>query len=76
MKAKRPFFLARGGMYKGTDADTHTGYIKTVLAFIGITDVEFVFAEGLNLGDESKEASLNTARGEVINLVQSIKKAA
>jgi FMN-dependent NADH-azoreductase len=28
--------------------------VRDFLGFIGITDVEFVYAEGLNMGDESK----------------------
>lgn len=38
---------ARGGMYQGTPKDSQTQYLKDVLAFIGITDVQFIYAEGL-----------------------------
>lgn len=63
-------FAARGGEYLGTEKDTQTGYIKTFLAFIGLTNVQFVYAEGLNLGDDSKEESLKNAREQVAALVK------
>lgn len=45
--------LARGGLYRNTPADSQTPYLKSVLAFLGLTDVEFIFAEGLAMGAES-----------------------
>ena len=62
-------FAARGGAYLGTDKDTQTSYMKTFLAFIGLTNVQFVYAEGLNLGDDSKAESLKNAREQVLKLV-------
>ncbi len=59
---------ARGGQYKGTPKDTQTQYIKDFLGFLGITDVEFVYAEGLNMGDESRDAALNAAQVEIERL--------
>jgi hypothetical protein len=52
---------ARGGVYAGTPKDSQTAYVRDFLGFIGITDVEFVYAEGLNMGDESKNAALAAA---------------
>ena len=57
---------ARGGIYAGTSNDTVTPYIKLFFGFIGITDVEFVFAEGLNMGDDVKEKALAVARSELL----------
>ena len=42
--------LARGGKYRGTEADSQVPYLKTVLGFLGMTDVHFIYAEGLNMG--------------------------
>ncbi|PWI33281.1 FMN-dependent NADH-azoreductase [Vibrio albus] len=42
----------RGGQHKGTEHDIVHGYLKTILGFIGLTDVNFVFAEALNMGDD------------------------
>jgi FMN-dependent NADH-azoreductase len=62
-------FAARGGLYAGTPRDTQTQYVRDFLAFLGITDVEFVYAEGLAMGDASKTASLAKARESLNNLV-------
>ena len=55
-------FATRGGLYVGTSLDTQTPYLRTLLGFLGITDVEFVYAEGLAMGDAPKQVSLATAR--------------
>lgn len=49
--------LARGGRYRGTEADTQVPYLKTVLGFLGLTDVRFIYAEGLAMGPEAVEAA-------------------
>ncbi len=54
-------FATRGGMYAGTPLDTQTDYVRHFLAFIGITDVEFVYAEGLNMGADTKALALEKA---------------
>jgi len=58
---KAYILAARGGIYAGTPKDSQTAYVRDFLGFIGITDVEFVYAEGLNMGDESKSAALAKA---------------
>ncbi len=45
--------LARGGRYRETEADSQAPYLKTVLGFLGMTDLHFIYAEGLNMGPES-----------------------
>lgn len=69
-------FAARGGMYHGTPADTQTGYVRDFLRFIGLSDVEFVYAEGLAMGEESKQAGLAKAENAIRQLVEPMKKAA
>jgi FMN-dependent NADH-azoreductase len=61
-------FAARGGVYAGTPMDTQTSYVRDFLRFIGITDVEFVYAEGLNISAEHKEAGLAKAVAEIERL--------
>ncbi|WP_323123129.1 FMN-dependent NADH-azoreductase [Burkholderia alba] len=56
---------ARGGKYFGTPNDTQTPFLKTFLGFVGMTDVSFIYAEGLNLGPESASASLAGARDAI-----------
>ena len=58
-------FAARGGLYAGTPKDTQTAYVRDFFGFLGITDVEFVYAEGLAIGTESKEASLRKAHAQI-----------
>lgn len=65
-------FAARGGIYAGTPRDTQTAYVRDFLAFLGITDVEFVYAEGLAIGEASKAASLAKARESLHNLVPAL----
>jgi len=62
-------FAARGGMYQGTPRDTQSAYVRDFLAFLGITDVEFVYAEGLAIGDASREAALAKAGESIARLV-------
>jgi len=69
LTGKKAFILAaRGGRYAGTPLDSQTAYLRNFLAFIGITDVEFVYAEGLNMGDESRNAALAEAHKAVAEL--------
>jgi len=62
-------FAARGGIYQGTPADTQTQYVRDFLAFLGITNVEFIYAEGLAISDASREASILKARKSIERLV-------
>lgn len=69
LSGKKVYVLAaRGGFYAGTPKDTETTYVRDFLAFIGIDDVEFVYAEGLAIGEESKTAALGKARAELAQL--------
>ena len=61
-------FAARGGLYADTPRDTQTPYVRTFLGFLGITDVQFTYAEGLNISPTMKEASLAKARADVDRL--------
>ena len=61
-------FTARGGFYAGTPNDTETAYVRQFLAFLGMEDVEFVYAEGLAISAASKEAALSLARQAIARL--------
>ena len=61
-------FATRGGVHAGTPGDTETAYVRTFLGFLGIRDVEFVFAEGLALGDTHRTASVAQAQRALQNL--------
>jgi FMN-dependent NADH-azoreductase len=53
---------ARGGKYLGTQNDSQTPYLKSFLGFLGMTDVNFIYAEGLNMGPDAASAALAGAR--------------
>jgi FMN-dependent NADH-azoreductase len=62
LTGKRAFvFATRGGRYAGTDADLQSAYLRRFLGFIGIRDLEFIYAEGLSLGAEQREQALAAA---------------
>ena len=57
---------ARGGFYQGTPADTQTPYVTNFLNLLGINDIEFVYAEGLNISSEAKARAMQNA-GAVVD---------
>ncbi len=69
LTGKRAFVLtARGGIYAGGTLDHQEPYLRQALGFIGIHQVDFVHAEGLNLGAESLEKGLNRARAQLASV--------
>jgi FMN-dependent NADH-azoreductase len=58
--------VASGGVAVGSDYDFATPYLRHALAFIGITDIEFVAAEQLN---SKRDESLDAARVQIADLV-------
>ena len=63
LKGKRAVILAaRGGIYSGTPKDTQSAYLRDILAFVGITEVEFIYAEGLSMGDEQAARAKHAAQ--------------
>jgi FMN-dependent NADH-azoreductase len=57
-------------MYAGTPNDTQTPFIRTFLSFLGMSDIEFVYAEGLAISEASKQQSLARAEGVIDALVE------
>lgn len=70
LTGKRAFVLtARGGIYAGSGLDHQEPYLRQALAFIGIHDVQFIHAEGLNLGAEFSEKGLAQAKAKLAEVV-------
>ena len=69
-------FATRGGLYKGTPKDTQTAYVRDFLAFVGITDVEFIHAEGLAISEASKTESLAGAHRDIAKHIEPLALAA
>ena len=60
---------SRGGLYStsegGRAMEHQESYLQTVLGFLGITDVRFVRAEGLGMGEAAREAALTSAQADI-----------
>lgn len=66
LTGKRAFVLtARGGIYAGSGLDHQEPYLRQALACIGIHDVQFIHAEGLNMGAEFSEKGLAQAKAKL-----------
>ena len=77
LTGKKAYVLAaRGGLYAGTPADTQTPYVRDFLAFLGIGDIEFIYAEGLAISAESRGRALAAARAGVRRLAAQTRLAA
>ncbi|MGH8309883.1 MAG: FMN-dependent NADH-azoreductase, partial [Steroidobacteraceae bacterium] len=63
-------FATRGGRYVGTPLDTQTAYVRDFLAFVGLSDIQFVYAEGLGISEASRQIALDEARAAVDDLVR------
>ncbi|AZF17256.1 FMN-dependent NADH-azoreductase [Pseudomonas sp. R3-18-08] len=63
LTGKRAIVLtARGGIHTGAASDHQEPYLRQVMAFIGIHDVTFIHAEGVNLSGDFQEKGLNHAK--------------
>jgi FMN-dependent NADH-azoreductase len=57
--------LTAGGKHRNQPTDTLTPYLRTFLAFVGITDVVFVYAEGLAMGEEAERSGIAEAHRQI-----------
>ncbi|CAM2968729.1 MULTISPECIES: FMN-dependent NADH-azoreductase [Vibrio] len=62
---KAVVITTRGGIHKDSATDNVTPYLKTILGFVGITNVEFVYAEALNMGDEPAAKGIESAQSQL-----------
>ena len=66
IKGKKVYIaLARGGLYRDTPADSQVPYLKTILGFLGMTDVEYVYAEGLAMGPDGVSKGFAEAEKQI-----------
>ncbi|HRM51174.1 FMN-dependent NADH-azoreductase [Acinetobacter johnsonii] len=57
---------SRGGVYgENSPVDFQEGFLKTVFYFTGVTDVEIIRAEGVNMGLELKDKAIAAALAQV-----------
>jgi FMN-dependent NADH-azoreductase len=61
---------SRGGIHGNKPTDHQENYLRTVFEFLGVTDIEFIRAEGLAYGPEQRTAAMASAhrviRGELL----------
>ncbi|MBU6511153.1 MAG: NAD(P)H-dependent oxidoreductase [Betaproteobacteria bacterium] len=57
--------LARGGRYRDTAADAQVPYLRTVLGFLGMTDLRLIYAEGFAMGPEAAAQALAQAQSDL-----------
>jgi FMN-dependent NADH-azoreductase len=58
-------FATRGGMYAGTPRDSQSVYVRDFFTFLGMADVQFIYAEGLAMGDAPRTAALAKAERSI-----------
>ncbi|HWE45580.1 MAG TPA: NAD(P)H-dependent oxidoreductase [Caulobacteraceae bacterium] len=59
---------SRGGIYSQgamADFDFQEAYLKRLFGFLGVTDIEFVRAEGVNIGPEQKAQAVAAAHADI-----------
>ncbi len=61
-------FATRGGWYAGTERDTQAAYVKQFLSFLGIDNIEFVYAEGLSISEENRRTAVESATAHLAKL--------
>ncbi len=61
--------IARGGFYgpdtAAASAEHAESYLRSVFGLLGVSDLEFVTAEGLSAGEESKGKAMASARAAI-----------
>ncbi|WP_279451584.1 FMN-dependent NADH-azoreductase [Aeromonas hydrophila] len=61
-------FSSRGGVHQGQATDAVTPYLESVLGLMGIAQVEFVYAEGMDLRLHGVEQGMRQAHERIADL--------
>ena len=65
-------FATRGGVYQGTTMDSQTPFLQSFFNFVGLKSLHFVYAEGLNMGDDAQQAALAAAKQRLAEIGQTL----
>ncbi|WP_446808181.1 FMN-dependent NADH-azoreductase [Methylomonas sp. 2BW1-5-20] len=69
LKNKQVYVIqTAGGKHSGTESDSQSAYLRTVLGFLGMTDVTFIYAEGLAMGGDAEQLALQAAATQIAAL--------
>jgi len=66
---KAYIILSRGGKYKEKNFDFQENFLTAYLSFIGVKKIEFIYAEGLNMGESIAAQAITEAREHIAQLV-------
>lgn len=64
-------FATRGGLHAGKASDSQTGWLRTMLGFLGMSEIEFVYAEGLAISEAQRNEALVQAHATIEDLAGS-----
>ena len=70
--------ISRGGNYtngKQNHRDFQLPYLKEILGLLGLTDITFLIAEGLNISPEERVLAIERAQGEILRIVGAVGRA-
>ncbi|PUA18978.1 FMN-dependent NADH-azoreductase [Glaciimonas sp. PCH181] len=65
-------FTSRGGVYShgaGKAMDFHETYLRAVLGFIGLSDIDFIHTEGMAMGEEAVASAISHSRSTMTELI-------
>ena len=74
---KKVYIVAtRGGIHRDLPSDTQVPYLRQVLGFLGMTDVEVIYAEAQGMGPEASARGIAEARAQIDALFSGVDEAA
>jgi FMN-dependent NADH-azoreductase len=70
LKGKKVYIVAtRGGIHRDLPSDTQVPYLRQVLGFLGMSDVEVIYAEAQGMGPEASARGIAEARAQIDELL-------
>jgi FMN-dependent NADH-azoreductase len=70
LTGKKAYVIAtRGGKHQGTPADSQTAFVTTFLNFLGIDNIDIIYAEGLNMGELERQTAITEAKQKIEQLI-------
>ncbi len=62
----------RGGIHRDKSTDGQMPFLNTMLSFVGLDDVSYIYAEGLNMSGDTREKNITLAKQQIEELVSEI----